>query len=561
MLKYFKKENKRTTAEINERMHANKNNKPHIYLKVDQEILREKLYSLLKTKTEFLLAKKYFTKVKFYYKCLKLKKKKILKMKTLFFSYLLSACEWSSEINNNVIVSFNTLQLIKVFANLFKITNILNRMKKLNNEIIFKKVESFYHSIRNKIYYKKGNFCKKKVFFYKITSAQFRKNIDINLLIKEKKKDLKQKIVSSFKRKFMKRLNKLCMNNLKWKFLTSVLFKLVFFTRISKKINKRMNISILLQDYKQKLHFHIFINKVKNFKKEKKETQISKSYFKDKLEMKVFFILKRKFQIISKFKDIVKIYFTLWQKIKKLKIVEFQKKLKIKISNLKKKYQNYKKEIKNKIKRNFYQNTNKNITCKMRGQLACDFNQEKRKRMVIKIMKNSLKKYQFLKMFIKSFKNVTNKIKIKNYLEIMMLRAKVKDYSLSFINLEMPFYIWNILNKKFEKRQNKIAILKIRSFFKIIKKGNKTKNANIKKLKLAEYFNHKMMVIRSFLSFNKIKTFKLIKEKWNNFLIREKINQMNLAIFNKKRLNLLKHKIENHLKTQFLDKYKLRFLN
>ena len=172
---------KRLTLDSKNKNRSLHQNKPKIYVKVEREIIKEKIVSLFKAKTDYLLIKKYFNRIKLFHNLIKLKKKIRRNYKNKYFKLFKLACWKSVNRDNLILQTFDKSLKMKIFSCFYKNTQLIKYKNNFKKELYINSMNRFINVIKNSICVKQAIEIKKILFFYKIISLKFQERIRIKL--------------------------------------------------------------------------------------------------------------------------------------------------------------------------------------------------------------------------------------------------------------------------------------------------------------------------------------------------------------------------------------------
>jgi hypothetical protein len=135
---------------------------PAIYIKINQEILRSKMMDYFSIRTNFLLCKKFFDKMKFFYKLRKFRKKIKLAKSRESFNFLIKFSIIYRKITKKYIRSFNQFRKLILFFNFIKSTKISFLKKNFLINFLKNNLQSFIFYTKNRIAEKENLHMKMK---------------------------------------------------------------------------------------------------------------------------------------------------------------------------------------------------------------------------------------------------------------------------------------------------------------------------------------------------------------------------------------------------------------
>lgn len=563
MLKSLKNDRPSYTSNTNSNINTSslkdkknyKSSKPTMYKKVEFEINKEKKYQEFRKKLSTKLVKKYYNRIKFYHKCLKLKRLIRLNKKKLFFDFLFNSIVLSMKMNIKTENKLN-YKLIGRYVYLWKkITRIKKIERNFKKDFIVTNGRIFYKKIKNKIVLEVGREFKKLKYFYSLVSYKFRNLTYINQNLKKSNLLFHSNQRRKFHRIFVEKilsnfLMKNHFNNLIQNFSRKIFFDKIKFKLQNKLIIQRIkNIFILKTEFK---NFRNFINKLSSLKKE--ENLIS-MYYRDKIKMKIFREFNRKLKIKNKYRTLVNKYIKISKISHTINLISIYRTLRNDLEEIKTIYRNYRDEKMNFHKARLINELKYKIMMKSKYNLAQQYYREKSSRRSINILHKNYLKTKFFKMFIKKLNQINNQVITYQTLELMKhisYKNKNNNLSINFINFEsLPYIVENLLIEKFERKIKNSEISKIKCFFKESKKVIKNKNNLSKKFNVAEYFYHKRLLIKSFSGINMIRSYLILKKKVKLYQEKKLINKLKSISSSGEhnfKYGLIKNKFHKYLK-------------
>ena len=313
-------------------------NIPSIYLKVSKEKQKLKNIKKLTIQTQYLLKKKYFNKMLFYHKYLQLQKRIILSYKLTAFMILKNYFITKISKYYNIIDHFDSIKKIKVFMILYKEHKIQEKKLFLLKKTLRNNFLIFIDNIQNNI---ENNY-----FLFNLIEKYYLKIFLKNVLICHKKNILlsiaNEKIVNNKMKKNYSMVIKFLKKNIRLKmksfYIKGKNYYNLFFKQMKYRNTYLYKTQKLIFDFKLKNHFKIFINRIKNKKNLEQKMIISMLFRRDRLKQILFENLKKHYDIIKHFINMV-LKKKEYAKLIKLNKIQMEISLK---KNVIKKYRKYK---------------------------------------------------------------------------------------------------------------------------------------------------------------------------------------------------------------------------
>jgi hypothetical protein len=506
---------------------------PTIYKKVDFEINKEKKIQEFRKKLCNKLIKKYYRRIKFYHKCLRLKYLIRFNKKKLIFEAI---CK-STIISINMSIQRENKIYDKLVSKYIyqwrKITRLKKVERNFKKDFIVTNGRRFFNRVRNKIHTEVQNEFKKLQYFYSIVSYKFRKLSYLNQNLKKSNQMFYSLGKEKYRRLFVEKiLSNFLMKN-HFNYLNQIFFRKFFYNKMKLKLQNKFIFLRIKNIFILKTEFKKFRNFMRKSISSKKEENLISLYYQDKIQMKIFQEFKRKLYVKNKFINFVKKYKKIVKNSQTVNLISIYRTLRNDLDYLKEIFRNYRVEKMYHFKFRLFSQLKMKVMLKSKFNLAKEYYKEKSFRKSFNNLHKNYLKRKFFKMFLKKLNQVNSEVIMKQNLKLLKyISLKNKniintDHTVSNQNsLSLPSIVENLLIQKFSKKIKNLKILKLKSFFRESKKVLKNKNNLSKKLNVAEYFYHKRLLIKSFSGINIIRSFILVKKKFNFYCEKKFIEMM-----------------------------------
>jgi len=321
MLKTLKnemnKEKKITSTKLEKPKQPLMIKKPLIYYKVEEQKIREKIENEFIQKRLILLKKKYFNKIKFFYKYSALVKKRRNKILCTSFYNLKKATYLLRNKNHEIIRYYKNLFKLKYIYAWAKETKISINEKVLimsfRNATIFKFIQKVLSSKRlKKDFREKIKYCFAKLFYFKLNKVVESKSYK-QLIRKNLNTSFRLYVFKIFIGKVVK---KLCYFEKYYEIVKSYCYKL-FLSKIKKTVYSKNIKKIVVETNKKRIYFNSFKKSFHEFRALAIKQTVSKNFHSDFMKLAFFKRMSLIHDRMHNFKNIVKTLYSYYKKVRK----------------------------------------------------------------------------------------------------------------------------------------------------------------------------------------------------------------------------------------------------
>lgn len=532
-------------------------NIPEIYIKINQEILRSKMMDYFSIKSNLLLCKKFFDRIKFFYKLRKFRKKIKLAKKRKSFDFLIKFLMTSKKITNKYIRSFVQFRKLILFFNFIKSTKISLLKKIFLIKFLKNNLQSFILCTKNRIEEKQSLQMRKIIFFFIVCLKKLKEFHLRTLAHKDKKSSIKTslklfRINNYLKETFIKVKNSYiaCSKTFQKKFyhLIKKYFIKLLFKNLNNNLTQNKNFTKLKEIFRYRIYFQNFKTRIKFLSQYAKRYKLAKKFYNEKLLLKGINSIRQKMISFRKFIEIVKKkFFTDKEKLKFFVFYYFKKK----IENLKFLYKNLKKQKLIRLKRKFLSKIQTRLDNHKKKEIVTYYNIDTNRRKIFSLLHKNFSKSKFFSNFLKSFQKIYKDTLKSTHLSLLKFKCKKLKIDYLEQNTARPHiikYFDTIINKK---KNISLNMKKMKNFFKKCKKKIKAKINLRNKLKISEFFYNKKLLLKFNYGMHVLRNFLIIKKKKENFYKKKFFD----LVENYKRGKISFTKIEERVKKGIAVKY------